>query len=185
MGRRAGLIERASDPHDRRGTRAVLTRSGRSVMREAMKAHRKLTAQPSPRKALHHRRTHGQSSLELPTRDHLARQPRDSVSRIDRRVRWPAPLSCAPGTVPRCGDHQAGGATARCRPVDRCRTTVFLPSGSQRASKPSREDFARIKARNDNSDSAARATPKHSASQDVILRKSDLMARPRVRPPSV
>jgi DNA-binding MarR family transcriptional regulator len=42
---RAGLIERASDPHDRRGTLAVLTRSGRSVVEEAMRAHMKLEAQ--------------------------------------------------------------------------------------------------------------------------------------------
>lgn len=36
---RSGFIERAADPADRRGTLAVLTRRGREVAEEAMKAH--------------------------------------------------------------------------------------------------------------------------------------------------
>lgn len=41
---KAGLIERTSDPNDRRGTLAVLTRRGREVVEEAIKEHLQLEA---------------------------------------------------------------------------------------------------------------------------------------------
>lgn len=41
---RAGLIERKSDPEDRRGVRAALTRSGHALVEQALKAHLQLEA---------------------------------------------------------------------------------------------------------------------------------------------